>query len=131
MTAVNLKLKGMSCASCANNIERAILNVPGVIDGSVNFSSDRAAVNYDPQQTDTNIICQAVAAVGDEAQIIPANLDRVDDEADNREQQLATRDRQRRVAIDGQLQAAIAIADTVKPTCANGSIYFGHLVIMC
>ena len=67
MTAVNLKLTGMSCASCANNIERAILNVQGVIDGSVNFSSDRATVNYDPQQTNTNIISQAVAEVGDEA----------------------------------------------------------------
>ena len=47
MEDLNLKLKGMSCASCANSIERAILNVPGVVEGNVNFSSDRASIRDD------------------------------------------------------------------------------------
>ena len=74
MMELNLKLKGMSCASCANNIEKALLNVPGVTQGNVNFSIDRASVRYDPKQTNSNIITQAVADIGYQAQIIPADL---------------------------------------------------------
>ena len=47
MENLTLKLKGMSCISCANGIERAILNVPGVVESNVNFSIDSATVRYD------------------------------------------------------------------------------------
>jgi P-type Cu+ transporter len=55
MEDLNLKLKGMSCSSCANSIEKSILNVPGVLEGNVNFSIDRASVRYDPKQTNINV----------------------------------------------------------------------------
>jgi P-type Cu+ transporter len=70
MEDLNLRLKGMSCASCAHSIEQAILNVKGVVKCSVNFSADQATVQYDPQQTDSAHICQAVAEIGYEAQVI-------------------------------------------------------------
>jgi P-type Cu+ transporter len=98
MEDLNLKLKGMSCASCANSIEKAILNVPGVVEGNVNFSIDSATVRYDPQQTDINIICKAVADIGYEAQIIPADLTPEDD-TEKRRQQRQERDLQHRVII--------------------------------
>jgi len=41
---LNLKLKGMICDSCANNIEKALLNMPGMTQGNVNFSIDRASI---------------------------------------------------------------------------------------
>ena len=71
MEDLNLKLKGMSCASCANSIEQAILSVPGVVEGNVNFSVDRATVRYDPKQTNINIITRAVVDIGYEAQLSP------------------------------------------------------------
>jgi P-type Cu+ transporter len=98
MEDLNLKLKGMSCASCANSIERALLNVPGVVEGNVNFSSDRASVRYDPKQTNINIITKAVADIGYEAQIIPADLG-IEDDTGNREQQREERNLQRRVLV--------------------------------
>jgi Cu+-exporting ATPase len=64
MNNITLKLKGMSCASCANNIEQAILSVPGVIDCNVNFGAEQATINYEPQQTNLTEIQAAVEAAG-------------------------------------------------------------------
>ena len=108
MEDLNLKLKGMSCASCANSIERALLNVPGVIAGNVNFSSDRATVRYDPQQTNLNIITKAVVDIGYEAQIIPADLGSEDDTG-NSQQQLEERNLQRIVLVGAILSILLVI----------------------
>jgi len=108
MEDLNLKLKGMSCASCANSIERALLNVPGVVEGNVNFSSDRATVRYDPKQTNINIITKAVVDIGYEAQVIPADLG-IEDDAGNREQQLEERNLQRRVLVGAILSSLLVI----------------------
>ena len=108
MEDLNLKLKGMSCASCANSIEQALLNVPGVVEGNVNFSSDRASVRYDPKQTNINIITKAVVDIGYEAQIIPADLG-VEDDTVDRQQQRSERNLQRRVLIGAILSVLLVI----------------------
>jgi Cu+-exporting ATPase len=41
----------MSCASCANNVEQAILAVPGMIDSNVSFGPEQATINYEAKQT--------------------------------------------------------------------------------
>jgi Cu+-exporting ATPase len=64
METVNLKLRGMSCASCANNIEGAIRSVPGVGTSTVNFGAEQATVTYDPQKTDLENIQAAVSEAG-------------------------------------------------------------------
>jgi P-type Cu+ transporter len=97
MEDLNLKLQGMSCASCAQSIEKAILNVPGVVEGRVNFITDSASVRYNPQQTNSNIICQAVADIGYEACIIPAAL--TADDTETRRQQRQERELLHRVVI--------------------------------
>ncbi len=108
MEDLNLKLKGMSCASCANSIEKAILGVPGVVEGNVNFSIDRATVRYDPKQTNINIITKAIVDVGYEAQIIPADLS-IEDDAGNVQQQREERNLQRRVLIGAILSILLVI----------------------
>jgi P-type Cu+ transporter len=108
MQDLNLKLWGMSCASCAHNIERAILNVPGVVECNVNFSTDRASVYYDPKQTNINIITKAVVDIGYEAQIIPADLN-VDDDQVNKQQQQEDRNLQRRVLVGAVLSLLLVI----------------------
>ena len=42
MNNATLKLRGMSCASCASSIEDAIHTVPGVSECSVNFGAEQA-----------------------------------------------------------------------------------------
>lgn len=70
MENTNLKLRGMSCASCANIVESTIRSVSGVKECSVNFGAEQASVNYDPTQTNLQEICDAVDAAGYSAQPI-------------------------------------------------------------
>ncbi len=62
-----LKLRGMSCASCASNIEKAIKSVAGVIDCNVNFGIEQATVQYNPQKTNLESIQSAVKNAGYQA----------------------------------------------------------------
>jgi P-type Cu+ transporter len=70
MENATLKLRGMSCASCANSIENAILTVPGVSQCSVNYGAEQANVAYDPRQTNLGAIESAIASAGYSAQAI-------------------------------------------------------------
>jgi Cu+-exporting ATPase len=67
MDNLTLKLRGMSCASCASSIEQAIQSVPGIIECHVNFGMEQATIQYDSQQTDLETIQSAVDAAGYQA----------------------------------------------------------------
>jgi len=64
MDKLSLKLRGMGCASCASNIEKAIQQVPGVMECQVNFGAEQATVQYNPQQTNLEKIQEAVEKAG-------------------------------------------------------------------
>lgn len=64
MNTMLLKLRGMSCAACASNIEAAIRQVPGVDGCSVNFGAEQATVHYDPRKASVENIQAAVNAAG-------------------------------------------------------------------
>ena len=64
MDTLTLKLRGMSCASCANSIEKAIRSVPGVSEANVNFGVEQATVKYDPRKANIEKIQDAVDAAG-------------------------------------------------------------------
>ncbi|MFH7029319.1 MAG: heavy metal translocating P-type ATPase [Heteroscytonema crispum UTEX LB 1556] len=61
---LTLKLRGMSCASCAKRIEKTILAVSGVSECSVNFGVQQATVKYNSRQTNLKKIQEAVEAAG-------------------------------------------------------------------
>ena len=61
---INLKLRGMSCASCASSIELAIRNVSGVESCNVNFGTEQAAIAYNPRRTSIADIQDAVEEAG-------------------------------------------------------------------
>jgi Cu+-exporting ATPase len=62
--AVMIPVGGMSCAACAKAIERAVGKVDGVSSVSVNFASEKAAVEYDPAATRLSEIKQAIVKAG-------------------------------------------------------------------
>ncbi|MDM3845931.1 MAG: heavy metal translocating P-type ATPase [Aphanizomenon gracile PMC638.10] len=64
MNTLSLKLQGMSCASCANNVEQAILAVSGVTDCHVNFGAEQVTINYEPKKTNIAEIQAAIADAG-------------------------------------------------------------------
>ena len=42
--SMSLQVGGMSCASCVGTVERAVSNVPGVVEAAVNLATERASV---------------------------------------------------------------------------------------
>ncbi|HYN83993.1 MAG TPA: heavy metal translocating P-type ATPase [Pyrinomonadaceae bacterium] len=59
-----LSVEGMSCAACAQRIERRLSKTEGVTSASVNFATRRASVEYDPRRTDERKLSGAVESIG-------------------------------------------------------------------
>lgn len=57
-------VEGMHCASCVNNVEKAIKKVQGVEDVTVNLATEKATVSYRTGETDTTKIVDAVEQAG-------------------------------------------------------------------
>ncbi len=70
---VDLPLVGMSCASCARTIERALAKSAGVRAASVNFATRIATVQFDPSTIGPRGIVDAVRDAGFDAILPPAN----------------------------------------------------------
>lgn len=54
----------MHCASCAKLIEKKLKRTPGVVDASVNYGSEHASVEYNPDLSDVNILSEVVSSLG-------------------------------------------------------------------
>lgn len=48
LPGVMLKVGGMTCAACANRVERGLSKLAGVEKAAVNFAAEKVAVTYDP-----------------------------------------------------------------------------------
>lgn len=59
-----LVIEGMHCASCANNIERAVAAIPGIMDVKVNASSNRARIIWSSDKTKPSEWMRAIHAIG-------------------------------------------------------------------
>jgi Cu+-exporting ATPase len=57
-------INGMTCASCAMTIEKALKSVGGVAKANVNFATARATIEYDITQVDKSRIVGAIEDVG-------------------------------------------------------------------
>jgi Cu+-exporting ATPase len=60
---VELPISGMTCASCANRIERKLNKLDGV-SASVNYATEKATVDYDPATVEPAQLLDTVAAAG-------------------------------------------------------------------
>jgi Cu+-exporting ATPase len=60
---VELPITGMTCASCANRIERKLNKLAGVA-ASVNYATEKATVEYDPELAQPEELVRAVEAAG-------------------------------------------------------------------
>jgi P-type Cu+ transporter len=61
---IDLPITGMTCASCANRVERALSKTPGVRKAAVNYATGRARVEYDPATTGLRKLIDRVKDVG-------------------------------------------------------------------
>jgi len=109
MENASLKLRGMSCASCANNIENAIRSIPGVDACSVNFGAEQATVTYDPSKTDVAAIQDAVDAAGYSAVPMQDDVLAPEDDAERQARQAENRELSRKVWTSGIISAILVI----------------------
>ena len=64
---VTIPIGGMTCAACAQRVEKAIKKLPGVESASVNFATEKATVAYRPQEVRLSGIREAITKAGYEA----------------------------------------------------------------
>jgi Cu+-exporting ATPase len=89
---VELAITGMTCASCANRIERKLNKLDGVV-ATVNYATEKARVSY-PETVSTDDLLATVEAAGYRADLprrdpdLPAQRDEADVELDALRQRL-------------------------------------------
>src|SRR5512134_2090636 len=59
-----LDIEGMTCASCVAHVEKALRQVPGVIDATVNLASEQASVESIAGAIPARALVEAVDAAG-------------------------------------------------------------------
>ena len=96
---------GMSCASCAANVERALKRTPGVREAVVNLAAGRAVVTYEPGRTGPRQLAKAVRDAGYD---VAASQEEAEESADKEEHVL------RAQAVWGGLLALIIFLGSMR-----------------
>ncbi|PFQ43637.1 copper-translocating P-type ATPase [Bacillus cereus] len=60
----NLQISGMTCAACANRIEKGLKKVEGVHEANVNFALEKTKIMYDPAKTNPQQFKEKVESLG-------------------------------------------------------------------
>ena len=108
-TRVDLALEGMTCAACANRIERKLNKLEGV-DASVNYATEQAAVRFDPERVTVADLLGAVESAGYHA--VPA--------AEARESVDRSDAVRRRLLVAAALTAPLVVLAMVMPLRFEG-----------
>ncbi len=69
LKTINLKLMGMSCASCAAKIEKAINSLNGIKESVVNIATEKATITFDPKILKVRDIKDAITSIGFESKM--------------------------------------------------------------
>ncbi|MES3027519.1 MAG: heavy metal translocating P-type ATPase [Pseudomonadota bacterium] len=101
---VDLKIGGMTCASCVGRVERALKAVPGVLSANVNLATERAHISALAAAAELPALIAAVEQAGYEAQAVgEATPDMADREAEARQAEITSLKRAALVAAAGTL----------------------------
>lgn len=64
MTSEMLNIRGMTCAACAQRIEKTVRKLSGINQATVNLASEKLFVEYDDESLDLSAIKAAVTKIG-------------------------------------------------------------------
>lgn len=67
---IDLAIKGMTCAACVRRVENALAHAPGVLEASVNLSTERATVTFISNSAKIADFIVAVKDTGYDAEVI-------------------------------------------------------------
>ncbi|MRG27988.1 heavy metal translocating P-type ATPase [Laceyella tengchongensis] len=60
----NIRISGMTCAACANRIEKVLKRMDGVTEANVNFTLEKATISYDPELVSLLALEEKIASLG-------------------------------------------------------------------
>lgn len=69
MQNIDLNIKGMTCASCVNRVEKALKKGDGVAQASVNLATEKARVTFDDKKLNPAALISLVEKAGYEASL--------------------------------------------------------------
>ena len=69
--SIEIPIQGMQCASCVQNIEKALLRMRGVVKATVNLATEKARVEYIPSETSLAEIKKVIEQTGYKVLDIP------------------------------------------------------------
>lgn len=81
---LELKISGMTCAACANRVERSLQGTPGVTSAAANLATEIASIQYDAVQVSPRQLLDAVARAGYQAELPAAQ--ELDQDMENEEE---------------------------------------------
>ncbi|MGC4377923.1 heavy metal translocating P-type ATPase [Fictibacillus sp. Mic-4] len=61
---VEFEISGMTCAACANRIEKKLNKLPGVLNATVNFALETASVDYNSSEITVSDMKNAILKIG-------------------------------------------------------------------
>ncbi|MFP4213994.1 MAG: heavy metal translocating P-type ATPase, partial [Desulfohalobiaceae bacterium] len=64
---IDLAIQGMTCAACSARVQKALENLPGVLEAEVNLATEKARAVIDPAQTEVQQLIHAVQKAGYQA----------------------------------------------------------------
>jgi Cu+-exporting ATPase len=67
---ITLKVSGMTCAACSARVEKKLNSLAGVQAANVNLTTERATVDYHPEEIKTTDLIKAIQSLGYEAEKI-------------------------------------------------------------
>ncbi|WP_286884649.1 heavy metal translocating P-type ATPase, partial [Aneurinibacillus sp. UBA3580] len=85
-----LQISGMTCAACANRIEKGLNKLEGVTEANVNFALETAHVEYTPTELSVDEIVRKVEKLGYQA--VPKD-EKAEDSGDYRQKEIARQKR--------------------------------------
>jgi len=106
---VELAIEGMTCSSCANRIEKSLNELEGV-EASVNFATERAAIDFDPARAGAEELVEAVGRVG-----YTASLPSEEEPAVTAAEADPTADLRRRLVFAAALSLPVLLISMIEP----------------
>ena len=115
---VELRVGGMTCASCAARVEKRLNRLDGV-EASVNFATETAAVHYDPTSVTPDLLVRTVEATGYTATLPEPprrNADLTGEDAGSADARAESDQLRQRVLICAALTLPVVVLATVPAT---------------
>lgn len=84
-----IPVQGMTCAACAQRVEKALAKIEGVSGASVNFATEKAAVSYDPRRVRASALREAIEKAGYKA-LEASKTNTVDEDRERKQKEIRT-----------------------------------------